>query len=277
MVPETLDGVGIGPTGVLSLRVSVASLVRVLLTNPRDGTALLALERKATLDETAQGPAVEVHAQPFGGGISIRDVKALQDVIGSFNFDSQRSRSEADFRLFIRPSSWPRLREVCIEHLGRDQDPVLDSDQGRELVEEFFDALGIDLLPDQYESKPAGMVVEDQPHPTGNPRAWGYPTARIYRVFEARITDTEIAQALIDNSEGVSDQVLRERALRDAGSGGRGRSNAVLVLPHRAITAFYGGLSPQERNRPVIYEGHQLDETVAAVLEGIQVPKYQRL
>jgi hypothetical protein len=204
-------------------------------------------------------------------------VKALQDLIGAFHFDSERSRTEGDFRLFIHPSSWPALREMCIEHLGFDHDPLLDSEPGRELVEEFFDALGIELLPGQFISQASGMLVEDQPSPTQNPRARGYPTARIYRIIEARITDPGLAQMLIDNSEAVSDQALRERALRDAGSGGRGRANAVLVLPHRAITAFYDELSLQERNRLVIYEGHLLDETVAAVLEGICVPKYQRL
>jgi hypothetical protein len=275
--PEMLASVGIGPTGALSLRVSIASLVRVLFTNPRDGTAMLALERKATLNETAQGHVVEVHAQPFGGVIRIRDVKALQALIGAFQFDSERSRVEGDFRLFIHPSIWPALRELCLERLGREYDPVLDSDPGRELVEEFFDALGIELLADQYVSQASGMVVEDQPHVTGNLRARGYPTARIYRVFEAWITDPPLAQVLLDNSEGVSDQALCERALRDAGSGGKGRANAAFALPLRAVTSFYVGLSPNERNQPVNFEGHQLDEAVAAVLAGIRVPKYQRL
>jgi len=164
-----------------------------------------------------------------------------------------------------------------MEHLSRDNDPLLDSDPGRELIEEFFDALQIELLPGQFASQPIGMVVEDQPSPTENPRARGYPTARIYRIFEARITDPALAQALIDDSEGVSDQALRDWAMMDVQSSGRGRANAVLALPLRAITAFYGDLLPHERNHPVIFESHQLDETVAAVLEGIWVPKYQRL
>jgi len=274
MDPDTLDRVGIGPTGALSLRVSVASLVRVLFTNPRDGTAMLALERKATLIETAQGPAVEVNAQPVGGAISVIDVKALQDLIGAFHFDSERSRLEGDFRLFIRPSSWPKLRGMCMEHLSREHDPVLDSDPGRELAEEFFDALQIELLSGQYVSQASGMLVEEQPSPTENPRARGYPTARIYRVFEARITDPALAQALIDNSDEVSDQALREQALRHARSGGKGRGNAVLALPLGALSAFYGDLLPHERNHSVIFKSRQLDETVAAVLERIWVPKY---
>jgi hypothetical protein len=163
---------------------------------------MLALERKATLDETAQGRWLRSMRSPLAAPIRIRDVKALQDLIGAFHFDSERSRSEGDFRLFIRPSSWPALREVCIEHLGRDHDPLLDSDPGRELVEEFFDALGIELLPGQYQPSQRHGGGRPAKHATGNPRARGYPTARIYRMFEARITTRQLAQALLDNSEG---------------------------------------------------------------------------
>ena len=43
------DEIGVGATDELSLRVSVATLVRVLFKNPSDDELLLALERKATL------------------------------------------------------------------------------------------------------------------------------------------------------------------------------------------------------------------------------------
>jgi hypothetical protein len=277
MDPETLARVGIGAMGALSLRVSVASLVRVQLTNPWDGTAMLAVERKATLVETAQGPVVEVKAQPFGGAVRIRDVKALHELIGDFHFDSERSRSEGDFRLFIRPSSWPALRAVCIEHFNHEKDSLLESGPERELAEEFFDALQIELQTGKYTHRSVGMVVEDQPSPTENPRARGFPTVRIYRVFEATVRDPALAQALIENSERVSDQALHEQAMMNAQSGRRGRANAVLVLPLTAVTGFYNELLPQARDLPTIFTGHQLDETVAAALEWIYVPKYQRL
>src|SRR4026207_472329 len=103
---------GIGATPELSLRVSVATLVRVVFKHPLNGEWMLTLERKATL----QNDKVEIKSQPFGGAIRILDVNALHDLIGGFHFDSERSRSEQDFRLFIRPSSWSMLRESCIEH-----------------------------------------------------------------------------------------------------------------------------------------------------------------
>src|SRR5512147_707747 len=139
---------GIGATTELSLRVSVATLVRVLFKHPRDGEWMLALERQATL----HGNQVDVKSQPFGGAIRILDVDAIYDLIGDFHFDSERSRAEQDFRLFIQPSSWPVLREFCIQHLSRVDDPFLETDLARELIEEFEDALKINLQPDQYVS-----------------------------------------------------------------------------------------------------------------------------
>jgi hypothetical protein len=43
------DEIGVGATQDLSLRVSAATLVRVLFENPGDGNLMLALERKATI------------------------------------------------------------------------------------------------------------------------------------------------------------------------------------------------------------------------------------
>ena len=100
---------GIGATQELSLRVSVATLVRVLFENPRDGELMLTLERKATLHETENGRVVEVKSQPFGGAIRIQDLSMMRDLIGDFHFDSEESRSEQDFRIFIRPSDWSVL------------------------------------------------------------------------------------------------------------------------------------------------------------------------
>jgi hypothetical protein len=36
-------------------------------------------------------------------------------------------------------------------------------------------------------------------------------------------------------------------------------------------------MSLEERNAPIVFENNRLDETVPVVLDGITVPKYQRL
>jgi hypothetical protein len=63
----------------------------------------------------------------------------------------------------------------------------------------------------------------------------------------------------------------------DARNGGKGRANAVLALPLKDITDTYLAISPEERNSPIFIEENRFDETVPAILEGITVPKYQRL
>jgi len=268
---------GVGATKELSLRVSVATLVRAVFTNPEDGDLMLALERKATLHAGENGLVIEVKSQPFGGAIRIRDLRTLQDLIGDFHFDSERSRSEQDFRIFIRPSNWEVVREFCVQHFSRLDDPILETDPGRELAEEFADTLKVSVKPNQYADKPIATVIEGDPAPTENIHAESYLTARVYRIFEARITDPTLSRAMMANSESYSNQDLRMLALEDALNGGKGRVNAILALSMKLLSAVYLTMSPETRNAPVIFEKNQLAGNVAAVLESVSVPKYQRL
>jgi len=268
---------GIGATRKLSLRVSVATLAKVIFEHPRDGELMLALERKATLHEAKTGGLVEVKSQPFGGAISIKKLSMMRDSIGNFHFDSERSRSEQDFRIFICPSDRELVREFCIQHFSRVDSPVLETDPGRELAEEFSDALGINLKPEQYFQKPITTFVEDDPAPTENIHAKGVLTARVYRVFEVRIVDSSLTHILMTNSESLSHQDLCRLALVDVRDGRKGRANAILALPLKRITDHYLSMSPEKRNVPVLFENNWLDETVPLVLEDITVPKYQRL
>src|SRR5215212_149149 len=135
--------IGIGATETLSLRVSVAVLVRVLFENPQSGESMLALERRVNLQGTENSRRVHVKSHPFGGAIHIHDLKPLLGAIGSFHFDSEQSRSEQDFRLFIRPSAWEAVREFCLQEFASADGLVLESDPRRELTEEFTEAMGI--------------------------------------------------------------------------------------------------------------------------------------
>lgn len=268
--------IGVGATEDLNLRVSAATLVRVLFKNPRDGNLMLALERKATLREAEKERLVEIKSQPFGGAIRVLDLRALRERIGDFHFDSERSRSEQDFRIFIRPSAWETVREFCIEHFSRVDSPVLETDPGRELAEEFADALKINLRQDQYIHKPVATVVEDDPAPTKNIHAKGILTVRVYRIFEATISDPLLAHTIMTNSESLSHQDLCDLALEDAQNGGKGRANAILALQMKFIRNIYLAMSPKERLGPILFEKNLLDETVPVVLDGIAIPKYQR-
>ena len=266
--------VGIGATAELTLRVSVATLVRVLFSNPSDGELLLALERKAALRETAAGRALKVKCQPFGGAIRILDLETLNSLLGNFHFDGERSRSEQDFRIFIRPSAWTVLREFCLQHITLDNDPVIETDPTRELVEEFADTLAISLKPDQYVYKPVTTIVENKATPTANIHARGIPTVRIYRIFEASILDRSLTQVML-MSDGLSHRDLYELSSADAANGGRGRTNAISALPWSRLADTYRAMSASARDIPITFESNQLTPTVAALFDQIPIPRYQ--
>ena len=238
---------------------------------------MLALERKATFLEEDGQQFVDVKSQPFGGAIQINDLGALQKRIGNFHFDSEESRAEQDFRIFIQPEDWDEVREFCLGQLSQPDESVLEADPTRELAEEFADTLKMGLKRDQYSYQVVGTVLEDYPSPTANTRARGYPTARMYGIFEVRILDPALASALVKNSKSCSDQNLQQLAWEDFQNGGSGRANAVLTLPLKEINALYVSIPPDARNKPVLFQNHQLDETVASILEGVSVPKYRRL
>ena len=236
------DEIGVGATDELSLRVSVATLVRVLFKNPNNDELMLALERKATLRRAAEGAAVRVKSQPYGGGIRILDLSTVHDLVDGFHFDSERSRAEQDFRIFIRPSSWSALR---------------------------------DLRPEQYVSKPVTTMVENRAISTENIYAPGTPTVRLYRIYEAIITDLFLPHVMLEHGNDWSHQRLCELAIADAQSGGRGKANAVLTLPWERLQNVYRAMAPAERDVPIVFEENRLDSSVAAILEEIAVPRYQ--
>jgi hypothetical protein len=269
--------IGIGRTSELSLRVSVATLVRVLFKNPNDHGLMLALERRATLRETADEREVKVKSQPFGGAIRILNLGRVHDLLGDFHFDSERSRAEQDFRILIRPSAWSSLREFCLQHIGRDSDRILETSPSRELVEEFGETLSINLKPEQYVFRPLTTIVENRPTPTGNIHAVGTSTVRVYRIFEACIKDSSLAHVMLENSEGLSQQRLCQLAIADAEGGGKGKASRVLVLPWKRLQDAYQAMLPTARNSSIMFEENQLDVSVVALLDGITVPRYQRV
>jgi hypothetical protein len=266
-------GIGIGPTKDLSLRLSVATLARVVFPDPENGIPMLALEHKASLI-SGQQEQVLVRAQPFGGAVRILDLEPLSSQAGIFNFDSQRSRDEQDFRIFIRPNAWQQVQRYCFQNLGQTENQNLESDITRELEEEFEDTLGIELEPAQYTVEPLRIITENQPTPTANVHAADHPTVRIYRVFQVRVHDPDLCRRMVVNSEMHSQRVLQGMALEDLHKSGAGRANAILAVPEEKIRSAYLSIAPEGRGLPLSFGDTLLEGNVAAVLEGVPVPKY---
>jgi hypothetical protein len=268
--------IGVGATEELSLRVSVAALVSVLFDDPEDGRTMLALERTATLREIEGRPEVTVRAKPFGGAVRLTNPQALKGLIGHFHYDSKRSRQERDFRIQIHPASWEKVKKICQEHLKKMEKGILDSSPERELAEEFEDTLDVRITPDQYHLKPRGIIVEDLPCETDNVRAEGFPTVRIYYVFEAWMEAPDIIMMILANNRRYFDKDLQKMAWKDFRQGGRGRANAILALGLDDLKDVYRSIPTDRRGGPIRVGGHQLDGNVLAILKDVDQPKYQR-
>ena len=253
-----------------SLRVSVATYNQVVFPHPEHGMIMLALERKATV---LKDGSVKVRAQPFGGGVKILNPKLLEDLIGEIQFDSARSKQEQDFRILIEPSQWDAVKHYCLLHLQDPNDPEIESAPDRELVEEFEETMGVALTRSQYAAEPLGFVVEDTPVWTENWYARGFPTVRVYRIYNVKILDAELCKLVLDISQRVSDEELGRRALEN----GNGRANSIVVLPLEMVRESFLALPAEKRFTKIEVDHHRLDESVLAVLGDVDVPQYQRM
>jgi hypothetical protein len=258
--------IGVGATNELDLRVSVAALVSVLFDNPEDGQTMLALERTATRREINGRSEITVKAKPFGGGVRLTNPKMLKELIGDFNYDSEQSRRESDFRILIRQMYWEKIKEICQAQLNDTGSGILDHNPDRELAEEFEDTLQIKITRKQYQLKQRGTVVEDLPVRTHNPRASGLPTVRFYYVFEALIEAPVLIKEILFNSRRYSDEDLRKMVLADVRQGGKGRANTILALRLEELKDVYRSVPTEKRNKPLLVGEHQLDRNVQAIL-----------
>lgn len=255
-------------------RVSVATYSQVIFRHPEDGTMMLALERRATVSKDG---SVNVHAHPFGGGVHILNPLPLQKIIGQIQFDSERSRREQDFRILIPTSKWELIKQYCLRHLTDEEDLELETEPDRELTEEFIDTIKVKLDPKQYTVEPLGFVIENTPVQTSNEYASGQLTVRLYRVFCAQIMDPLLCNIICTISELYSDQELAAIAAKDFEDGGRGRANTILILPLDKVQEAYLALPPESRYRSVVVDDHELEESVLAILEDVDVPQYERM
>ena len=238
---------------------------------------MLALERIATLREISEEPEIIVKAKPFGGGIQITDQQSLKELIGEFNYDSERSREEKDFRIMVQPESWEKIKEICKNHFEGNVDPIIDIKPDRELAEEFEDSLKIKISPSMYNLKLKEILIENLPSETNNLRAKGISTVRIYFIYEAKIISLEIVEMILTNSKQHSNIDLQKIALKDYKKGGKGRANAFLILDLNETMKAYKSLSIEQLYKSVNIGEHQLDSNVLAIFNEINHPKYQHI
>jgi hypothetical protein len=204
------------------------------------------------------------------------DSASLQAAIGNFRFDSDRSRLQGDARLFVRPEAWPQVEAFFIQELNR-SDGALESDPRRELAEEFFDALGVDLQPEQYRIQQESLVLEPGPVPTTNLAAAGTPTVRLYSVFSGYLVSPSIVEAVLSSSVSLKDSDLYRMAIEDRARGGQGRANALLALPLNELVRFCAALPADQHDQQISFAGHKLQSSVLALLPEVGTRRYTRL
>jgi len=277
---ETIDpqqgDIGIGATEELALRVSVATLSKVIFDPPDTSQTMLALERTATWQEINGESVIVVKAKPFGGGVLLNKPETLFSLIGEFHFDSQRSRQEMDFRIQIRPEDWESVKGFCLHHF-QENDGVIESSPERELVEEFNDALKLKVALDEFQLRPMGICIEENPRKTENVRVPGTPTVSIYKLYQVRIRSPRLIAAILENNQDITNTGLQDFARRDQHSGGKGRANGVLALFLDAVIEAYQALPPKEHSISISIKGHQIDSNVLAILEEVDTPRYKRI
>ncbi len=261
-------------TETKQLRASVATYNRVIFQHPDNGMQMLALERQGTMQEDG---SIKVRGQPFGGGIHILNPTPLQKIIGKIQYDSERSKNEQDFRILIPPSKWELIKEYCLRHLKDEEDIDLETEPDRELTEEFFETIKVKLNPGQYTVQPQGFVIENNPVRSENAHARGQLTVHLYRIYEVQILDPVLSRILLTISQMYADQDVAALAQQDADNYGKGRFNTVLTLPLDSVMDAYLALPPEARYREITVDQHVLDESVLAILPGVEVPQYQRM
>lgn len=268
-------GIGIGPTDDLNLRVSVANLVKLTFIQPGNRRKKFALERTATIMDDGGHVAI-IKVKPFGGGVQIKDMDAFCKEVGEFHFDSQSSWKERDFRIYINSNRFTSLTQFCSNHLPG-QSAILESTPSRELGEEFYDTLGIELVAEHYLINWSRIVVQDTPLPSGNPRSKRHPTARVYSIHDVQVVDPEVIRSLIYSNRNHSNEDLIGVAKSAYLSGRPGRANAALVLDYDELVAAYPELPWIDGDQVARYKGYNLEANVFAVLDGVDTEKYRNL
>jgi hypothetical protein len=227
---------------------------------------MLALEHVATLQEIEGKQDIKVRAKALGGGVRLTDPQGLAELIGGFHYDSEKSKSEKDFRILINPASWQKVKQICRAQLDKPRKGIIETSPVRELSEEFDDTLHIKVTPDQYLLKSKGITVQEHPVATHNLRAVGFPTVRIYFLYEAHMNDPGIIALMLDSGRRHTAERLRELASQDARQGGKGRANAILTIDLAGLKQFYGSVSKSRAGTIRQYRKHQLDSNVQALI-----------
>jgi hypothetical protein len=224
---------GVGATEEYNLRVSAATLARVRLRMPDNKPTFWVFEAKVWA-EVKDGKIVQQVAQlqPLGGACQLIEPETLWQLTKGFNFDSDKSRRESDFRLFVRAGQWDLIKEFLEKEFARPADGAVASDIKRELVEEIEEALRYQLRGEfGYLAWPMGTVVQGEAQKTLRSGMVGVETKRVFKIYDVEILDARLVDMLLTGARPLAKQMLDvacEKAL--ASPDGKGRVTSLALM-----------------------------------------------
>jgi hypothetical protein len=259
---------GVGATAEFSLRVSTAVLGRVHLKHPATGEEMLVLERKCSAEIKDNGELKTIlNCQPLGGASVLKNPQALAVLIDGFNYDTEKSKKEGDFRIQARPADWPRIRDFCVENFSNPALGAVEVGIQRELQEELQEALSIDVNPAAYKSRNTGIVIQQEAAQSERLGVSGAPTCRVFNVHDVEITDEALIRALLHSSASVSNEYLITAAHEKAAASPKHQAKvtAMLTLPRAEVEAAFA--QANDASQSVKLRGYKLIATVGASLK----------
>lgn len=265
VVDKSKVEIGVGETESFSLRVSTAVLTQTSFIDPDTGELMLVLERKASYKEKDGKMKENFQAKPLGGASVLKKPNELSALIGSYNYDSEKSQAAGDFRLQIRPSAWEAVKQFCLKHFKDPSTGVLEADADRELKEEFEDSLSIKVSSKSFEITTLGAQVQSEPQKTKRLEVAGNQTVRVFNIQHVNITDKKLI-ALIKKNAETSNEEIKNKALAKAKEKGKGKASALGLISYKKLMAEYKKADSKEENPVVSIDGLQVADSVTIAL-----------
>jgi hypothetical protein len=197
-----------------------------------DGTQVF--ECKATVEIKEGKERAVVQLQPIGGASLLKDPQKLLQNLGRFNFDSEESKRDQDFRIFV--ADWNKVAKFCHKHFLEPGNAVLECDPRREIEEELEETLGGKVSPDQYNLSWLGINTQEEALASARMGQNQAKTKRIFNLFEAKICDPALESRILQAALDTDPQALIEKARAKALSGkGKGKASALIAVPKEAL------------------------------------------
>ncbi len=249
------------------VRVSVGSLTLLTISDPLDQKEYFAFERRATGSSERGRKTWSTKSVPFGGAIKIKDKSALVDLIGDFDFDSDESRENNDFRIIVDRRKWKKIKIFCERSISQNNKRVIDFDPFDEIKEEIWKPTKIEVTRKKLSTKRIGTFANDFPVPTENINTPGKQTYRFYCLYNTRVVDQQLAKKLLKHADLRMDKECGFTAIKSRRTKGDGRYNSILMVGKKEFEEFISSQAQKEIKSGFHYKNFWMAGNVATLFK----------